>query len=90
MWQRRSLIGTCLLIVLEIGVSPASAQRAKRSAAWTPEAASLKGLGTVTDLDKYTIRVPKGYGLVRPNNLPAGVTIWGWAGAERPTDRRDP
>lgn len=83
MSQVRSVLAAFLLIVLEIAVVHVSGQAAKRNAEWTPEAASLKGLSGPDALEKYTIRIPKGYEVQRPNNTPPGVRIWGWTGAVR-------
>lgn len=84
----RPVIGPFLLITLAIGVSQASAQRMKPPAAWTPEPVSLKGLGAAETLEKYTIRIPKGYKLQRPNNAPAGSRMWAWTGAPRSDESR--
>jgi hypothetical protein len=78
-----SLVVALSFVMMGIGVFEASGQRAKRSAEWTPDPASLKGLGAAVAVEKYTVRVPKGYDLQRPNNAPPGVRIWGWTSAAR-------
>ena len=34
-------------------------------------------------MEKYTVRIPKGYEMQQATNPPAGMRVWGWTGAAR-------
>ncbi len=83
--MRRSiaLSGAFSLIVMTIGVLQALGQGSARAAGWAPDRAVLKQLGPAVAVEKYTLRVPKGYEMQQCANAPAGVRVCGWTGAAR-------
>ena len=70
-------------ILLGVGAIQASAQTTKSSAGWTPDPAIVQQLGAAVKVEKYTLRVPKGYEMQQAKNTPISMKAWGWTGAAR-------
>ena len=83
MARSQSLIGVLSSILLGFGALQASGQTTKPSAGWSPDPAILKQLGAAVTVEKYTLRIPKGYEMQQAKNTPASMKAWGWTGAAR-------